>query len=87
MTDEASQITPFLWTDGCAREAAEFYVSVFRDSYIVDDTALPDDPGAGSHVVSFVIKGQRFTSFDGDSRLRIHASHFLRGELRVPGGN
>ena len=65
MTDEASQITPFLWTDGCAREAAEFYVSVFRDSYIVDDTALPDDPGAGSHVVSFVIKGQRFTSFDG----------------------
>ena len=65
MTDDASQITPFLWTDGHAREAAEFYISVFRDSYIVDDTALPDGPGAGSHVVSFVIKGQRFTTFDG----------------------
>ena len=65
MTDDAPQITPFLWMDGCAREAAEFYVSVFRDSRIVDDTALPDGPGAGSHVVSLVIKGQRFTTFDG----------------------
>ena len=65
MNDDAPQITPFLWLDGCAREAADFYVSVFRDSRIVDDTALPDGPGAGSHVVSFVIKGQRFTAFDG----------------------
>ena len=65
MTDESAQVTPFLWMDGCAREAAEFYVSVFRDSRIVDDTALPEGPGAGSHVVSLVIKGQRFTAFDG----------------------
>ena len=65
MSDTTPQITPFLWLDGCAQEAAEFYVSVFRDSRIIDDTALPDDPGAGSHVVSFVIKGQRFTAFDG----------------------
>ncbi len=65
MNDDAPQITPFLWLDGCALEAAEFYVSVFRDSRIVDDTALPDGPGAGSHIVSFVVKGQRFTAFDG----------------------
>ena len=65
MNDDAPQITPFLWLDGCAREAADFYVSVFRDSRIVDDTALPDGPGAGSHIVSFVVKGQRFTAFDG----------------------
>ena len=65
MNDGSPQITPFLWLDGRALEAAEFYVSVFRDSRIVDDTALPDDPGAGSHVVSFVIKGHHFTAFDG----------------------
>lgn len=65
MTNEAPEITPFLWLDGCAREAADFYVSLFRDSRIIEDTALPDGPGAGSHVVSFVIKGQHFTSFDG----------------------
>ncbi len=65
MDSGTPQITPFLWLDGCASEAAQFYVSVFRDSRIVDDTALPEGPGAGSHVVSFVIKDQHFTAFDG----------------------
>lgn len=65
MDQGAPSIIPFLWLDGCAQEAAEFYVSVFRDSRIIDDTALPEEPGAGSHVVSFVIKGQHFTAFDG----------------------
>ena len=65
MSNEGPHITPFLWLDGCAREAAEFYVSVFRDSHIVDDTALPEGLGGGSHVVSLVIKGQHFTTFDG----------------------
>ena len=65
MDSGTPQITPFLWLDGCASEAAQFYVSVFRDSRIVDDTALPEGPGAGSHVVSFLIKGQHFTAFDG----------------------
>ena len=65
MDSGTPQITPFLWLDGCASEAAQFYVSVFRDSRIVDDTALPEGPGAGSHLVSFVIKDQHFTAFDG----------------------
>ncbi len=65
MDHGASSITPFLWLDGCAREAAEFYVSTFNDSRIIDDSELPEEPGAGSHVVSFVIKGQHFTAFDG----------------------
>ncbi len=65
MDHGASSITPFLWLDGCAREAAEFYVSTFNDSRIIDDSALPEEPGAGSHVVSFVIKGQHFTAFEG----------------------
>ncbi len=65
MPNDAPEVTPFLWMDGCAREAAEFYASVFRDSRIIDDTELPEGPGAGSHLVSLVIKGQRFTTFDG----------------------
>ena len=62
---ESSQITPFLWLDGCAREAAEFYVSTFRDSHIVGVTTLSTGPGGGSDVVSLVLKGQPFTTFDG----------------------
>jgi predicted 3-demethylubiquinone-9 3-methyltransferase (glyoxalase superfamily) len=33
-------ITPCLWFDGKAEEAAEFYVSVFPNSRITDITAL-----------------------------------------------
>lgn len=62
---ESPKITPFLWLDGCAREAADFYVSTFKDSYIVGVTTLPTGPGAGSEVVSCVLKGQPFTTFDG----------------------
>ena len=29
------KITPFLWFDGQAEEAAKFYVSVFKNSHIV----------------------------------------------------
>ncbi len=58
-------ITPFLWLDGCAREAADFYVSTFKDSRIVDDFALPADPAGGSHSVSFILNGQQFFAFDG----------------------
>ena len=64
MPDE-SQITPFIWLDGCAREAANFYVSTFDDSRIVNVTTLPAGPGASSEVVSIVLKGQPFITFDG----------------------
>ena len=62
---DRSQITPFIWLDGCAREAADFYVSTFQDSYIETVTTLSTGPGAGSEVVSCVLKGQPFTTFDG----------------------
>lgn len=63
--NDGPQITPFLWIEGRAREAADFYVSTFRDAFIVDDSVLPEGPGAGSHTVSFIVKGQRFITFDG----------------------
>lgn len=63
-TTESSQVTPFLWLDGCAREAADFYVSIFRNSGITNDTMLTG-PAAGSAMVSFVLNGQPFIAFDG----------------------
>ena len=34
------KITPFLWFDGQAEEAAKFYTSIFRNSRIGSVTAL-----------------------------------------------
>lgn len=63
------KITPNLWFDGQAEQAAEFYVSVFRgDSKIVAKSHYPENsPGQAGTVmtVDFVLDGQRFTGING----------------------
>ena len=59
------KITPFLWFDGQADEAARLYVSLFPDSRIVSSSPLPSGPAEGAAIVSFVLAGQEFTALDG----------------------
>ena len=62
------KITPFLWFDGNAEEAANFYVSVFEDAKIIDVSRYTDDsPGDPGTVmtVSFELAGQVFTALNG----------------------
>ena len=62
------KITPNLWFDTDAEEAAEFYVSVFKDSRIVNKThyneAGPREAGMVM-TVDFELNGQRFTGING----------------------
>jgi predicted 3-demethylubiquinone-9 3-methyltransferase (glyoxalase superfamily) len=62
------KITPCLWFDTEAEEAAEFYVSLFADSKILDVTrygeAGPREPGMVL-TVSFVLEGQEYTALNG----------------------
>jgi predicted 3-demethylubiquinone-9 3-methyltransferase (glyoxalase superfamily) len=69
------KITPFLWFDDQAEEAAEFYVSVFNarpgsagDSEILEVSrhgeAGPGKPGSVM-TVSFRLEGQDFTGLNG----------------------
>src|SRR5947209_18609681 len=58
---EAMQkITPHLWFDKQAREAAEFYVSLFSGSKITNVTTLSDTPSGDCDVMSFELAGQPF---------------------------
>ena len=54
-----SSISPFLWFDSEAEEAAEFYVSLFPDSRVVSVSRYPEGtPTAGSAMgVTFVLDG------------------------------
>jgi predicted 3-demethylubiquinone-9 3-methyltransferase (glyoxalase superfamily) len=65
-------ITPCLWFDGQAEEAAGFYTSVFPDSEIVSVMRSPaDNPStkAGAVLlVSFTISGQPYTALNGGPR-------------------
>ena len=62
------QITPNLWFDTQALEAAEFYVSVFPNSKITNVAYYGDSAGdrAGTVlVVDFELDGNRFTALNG----------------------
>jgi predicted 3-demethylubiquinone-9 3-methyltransferase (glyoxalase superfamily) len=54
------KITPHLWFDTQAVEAAEFYSSTFPDSGIANVTTIYDTPSGDTDVVSFELLGQQF---------------------------
>jgi predicted 3-demethylubiquinone-9 3-methyltransferase (glyoxalase superfamily) len=53
-------ITPHLWFDKEAKEAAEFYCSIFPNSRIMNITTLHDTPSGDCDVVAFELSGQPF---------------------------
>ena len=62
------KITPFLWFDGKAEEAANFYVSVFKNSKIVSIMRYGEaGPGAKGSVMSATVQldGQDFMALNG----------------------
>lgn len=64
-----SKITPNLWFDGRAEEAAQFYTSLFPDSRIDDVSRAPgDNPSTKAGevlLVTFTLAGQRFVGING----------------------
>ncbi|MFM9271079.1 VOC family protein [Halomonas elongata] len=63
------RITPFLWFDGQAEEAARFYVSVFPDSRIERVVRAPTDTPSVSVgevlLVEFTLDGLRYVGMNG----------------------
>jgi len=62
------KITPFLWFDDKAEEAANFYVSIFKDSKILSIARCGEaGPGPKGSVltVSFQLDGQQFIALNG----------------------
>ena len=62
------KITPFLWFDNQAEEAAQFYTSIFKNSKILNVSRYGDagpGPKGSVMVVSFQLEGQQFTALNG----------------------
>jgi predicted 3-demethylubiquinone-9 3-methyltransferase (glyoxalase superfamily) len=62
------KITPFLWFDGSAEEAINFYVSVFKNSRVVSLRRYGEDgPGPKGTVMTgtFQLEGQTFYALNG----------------------
>jgi predicted 3-demethylubiquinone-9 3-methyltransferase (glyoxalase superfamily) len=66
------RITPFLWFDHQAEEAAKFYVSIFKNSRIGAITRYTEEgseaagrPTGSVMTVAFELDGQAFTALNG----------------------
>ena len=69
LIDTNMSLTTCLWFNGNAREAANFYVSIFPDSSISDNWNAPTDTPGNKQgeevVVNFKIFGQNFIGLNG----------------------
>ena len=68
----AKKLTPCLWYDTQAEEAAKFYCSIFKNSKITSISRFPDagqdvhgKPAGSVMVAAFEIDGQPFTALNG----------------------
>ena len=75
---ELQKITPFLWFDTQAEEAANFYVSIFKNSKIKTVTHYESEGAAISGrepgsvmTVAFGLEGQEFVALNGGSMFEI----------------
>ena len=62
------KVSPFLWFDGTAQEAANFYVSIFKNARIVSPTrngASDARPDGAVMSVTFEIDRREFIAFNG----------------------
>ncbi len=68
------KILPHLWFDKEAKEAAEFYVSIFSDSKVTNVTTLRDTPSGDADMVSFEIRNQPFMAISAGPYFKINPS-------------
>lgn len=61
LLDRMQKITPHLWFDKEAVEAAAFYTSIFEDSSIQNTTTLHNTPSGSVDIVTITLHGQEFT--------------------------
>lgn len=74
------RITIHLWFDKDAREAAEFYISLFPGSRITSLTKLTGTPSGDCDVVSFELAGQPFTAINAGPLFKFNPSVSLQAK-------
>jgi predicted 3-demethylubiquinone-9 3-methyltransferase (glyoxalase superfamily) len=77
MTKNLQKITPNLWFDNQAEEAANFYVSIFKNSKIGNITRygeaaaeISGKPKGSVMTITFQIEGQEFTALNGGPQFK-----------------
>jgi predicted 3-demethylubiquinone-9 3-methyltransferase (glyoxalase superfamily) len=74
LSNTNQKIVPHLWYDKEAKEAAEFYTSIFPDSKIINVTTIHDTPSGDSDIVSFELWGQKFQAISAGPIFKFNPS-------------
>ncbi|MEO8362882.1 MAG: VOC family protein [Ilumatobacteraceae bacterium] len=67
-------MTPHLWFDKEAKEAAEFYASLFANSKVTNVTTITDTPSGDCDLVSFHLRGHEFRAISAGPYFKINPS-------------
>ncbi len=67
-------ITPHLWFDKEAKEAADFYSSIIPNSRVTNVTTITDTPSGDCDVVSFELSGQPFMAISAGPFFKLNPS-------------
>jgi predicted 3-demethylubiquinone-9 3-methyltransferase (glyoxalase superfamily) len=73
-TGNITKIIPHLWFDKEAKEAAEFYASIFPNSKITNVTTIRGTPSGDCDVVSFELSGQPFMAISAGPLFKFNES-------------
>lgn len=68
------KITIHLWFDKEAKEAVEFYTSVFPNSKITHSSVLKNTPSGNCDILSFELSGHSFMAISAGPYFKINPS-------------
>ncbi len=68
------KIVPHLWYDKEAKEAAEFYISLFEQSKLLNVTVIGETPSGDTEVVNFELAGQEFAAISAGPYFKFNPS-------------
>lgn len=78
------KIIPHLWFDKEAKEASEFYCSIFPDSQVKHLTTLKDTPSGDAEVVTFELFGTLFQAISAGPYFKFNPSHSFTVTCSTP---
>ena len=73
-TVRPGKITPHLWFDKEAKEAAKFYTALFPNSQITNITTIHDTPSGDCDVISFELSDQSFMAISAGPLFKFNPS-------------
>ncbi len=68
------KITPHLWFDTKAKEAAQLYTSAFENSKIISSTSIHDTPSGTADIITIALAGQEFMLLNAGPNFQFNPS-------------